>query len=148
MNKVMLIGRLVVKPELRYTNSNIANTRFTIAVDRPYSKDDGQKGVDFINVVARTKSAENICNYLDKGSQIAIEGRIQTGNYTDQNGNKRTSFEIMAQNVQFLGRKDNSANIETNNVENDNSTSDEDVFSQFGEQVNIDDNFLEDDFLE
>lgn len=135
MNCVNLIGRLVAKPELRYTSSNIANTRFTIAVDRPFQSD-GQRGVDFINIVAWRKSAENICDYLDKGSQIAIEGRIQTGNYTDSDGNNRKTFEVMAQNVQFLGNKKTS---DENTIEQSES----DPYEEFTEQVELDDNFLD-----
>lgn len=130
------IGRLVAKPELRYTSSNIANTRFTIAIDRPFTSD-GEKNTDFINCVAWRKTAENICSFMDKGSQIAIEGRIQTNNYTDKDGNNRTSFEVMTSNVQFLGNKRN------DNVEENTTEQSSDPFEEFGEQVTIDDNFLE-----
>ncbi|MEI3530124.1 MAG: single-stranded DNA-binding protein [Bacilli bacterium] len=134
MNCVNLIGRLVAKPELRYTSSNIANTRFTIAVDRPFQSD-GQRGVDFINVVAWRKSAENICDYLDKGSQIAIEGRIQTGSYTDTDGNNRKTFEVMAQNVQFLGSKRASEDSSEENVT--------DPYQEMSDEIDIDNNFLD-----
>lgn len=129
------IGRLVAKPELRYTSSNIANTRFTIAIDRPFTSD-GEKNTDFINCVAWRKTAENICNFMDKGSQIAIEGRIQTNNYTDKDGNNRTSFEVMTSNVQFLNSKRTNDETTTESVKSD---PDED----FGNQIEIDDNFLD-----
>lgn len=129
------IGRLVAKPELRYTSSNIANTRFTIAIDRPFTSD-GEKNTDFINCVAWRKTAENICNFMDKGSQIAIEGRIQTNNYTDKDGNNRTSFEVMTSNVQFLGSKRTNDETTTESVKSD-------PYEDFGNEVEIDDNFLD-----
>lgn len=131
------IGRLVAKPELRYTSSNIANTRFTIAVDRPYQSD-GQRGVDFINVVAWRKSAENICDYLDKGSQIAIEGRIETGTYTDSDGNNRKTFEVIASNVQFLShKKGNELEKEEQPLSN--------PYEEFGNEIDISNIELDDD---
>lgn len=129
------IGRLVARPELRYTSSNIANTRFTIAIDRPFTSD-GEKNTDFINCVAWRKTAENICNFMDKGSQIAIEGRIQTNNYTDKDGNNRTSFEVMTSNVQFLNSK-------RTNDETTVESAESDPYEDFGNQIEIDDNFLD-----
>ncbi len=141
-NKVTLVGRISTDLELKQTQNGKSYCRFNLAVNRM------NEGTDFIPVTLWGKSAESTVTYQKKGSLILIDGSINIGNYTDSNGNKRTSFEVIAQNVQFLGSKNSSANVETNNDEIDNSTSDEDVFSQFGEQVNIDDNFLEDDFLE
>ena len=81
MNKVFLIGRLTRDPELRYTGSNIATTRFTLAVNRPFQSQNGEQGTDFINVVVWRKQAENVKKYCTKGSLVAVEGRIQTGSY-------------------------------------------------------------------
>ena len=86
MNRVMLIGRLTAKPELRYTGSNIPYSRFSIAINRTFSNNQGQRETDFINVVVWRKQAENVCNFLDKGSLVAVEGRLQTGNYDDKDG--------------------------------------------------------------
>ena len=105
MNKAMLIGRITTKPELRTTSSGTPYTRFSIAINRQYANEDGERETDFINILVWRKKAENVCNYLDKGSQVAIEGGIQTGSYTDKDGNYRTSFEIVADNVQFLEKK-------------------------------------------
>ena len=105
MNKAMLIGRITTKPELRTTSSGTPYTRFSIAINRQYANEDGERETDFINILVWRKQAENVCNFLDKGSQVAIEGRIQTGSYTDKDGNYRTSFEIVADNVQFLEKK-------------------------------------------
>lgn len=101
INTVVLIGRLVKKAELRYTQSNIAVGTTTIAVNRPRQKDKEQEA-DFINIKVWGKQAENIHKYLNKGSLIAIEGRIQTGSYNTQDGQKRYITEVVAENVQFL----------------------------------------------
>ena len=108
MNRVELIGRLTRDPELRYTGSNIATTRFTLAVNRPFQSQNGEQGTDFINIVVWRKQAENVKNYLTQGSQVAVEGRIQTRTYDDQNGNKRYITEVVADNVEFLGSKNSS----------------------------------------
>ena len=79
MNRVELIGRITRDPELRYTGSNIATTRFTLAVNRPFTGQNGEQGTDFINIVVWRKQAENVKNYLSQGSQVAIDGRIQIG---------------------------------------------------------------------
>ena len=88
------------------------------------------------------KQAENVCNFLDKGSQVAIEGRIQTGSYTDKDGNNRTSFEVVADNVQFLDSKSQRSN-ESQIPISDGVDIGNDTYSEFGESVSIDDNFLE-----
>ena len=88
MNKVFLIGRLTRDPELRYTSSNIAVATFSIAVDRNFSNAAGEREADFINIVVWRKQAENVKNYMHKGSQVAIDGRIQTRSYDDTDGKK------------------------------------------------------------
>ena len=105
MNRVMLIGRLTAKPELRYTSSNIPFARFSVAVNRTFSNSQGQRETDFINVVVWRKQAENVKNYLSQGSQVAIDGRIQTRSYDDADGNRRYVTEVVADNVEFLGTK-------------------------------------------
>ena len=111
MNRVVLIGRLTRDPELRYTSgSNAAVCNFTIAVDRGFTGQSGDREADFIPIVVWNKQAENVKNYLTKGSQIAVEGRIQVRNYDDQNGQKRYVTEVIANNVEFLGSKNSSSN--------------------------------------
>ena len=105
MNRVELVGRITAKPELRYTSSNIAYTRFSVAINRTVANAQGERGTDFINVVVWRKQAENVANYLDKGSLVGVEGSIQTGSYTDKDGNKRTSFEVYANRVEFLNSR-------------------------------------------
>lgn len=100
MNQVVLIGRLTRDPELRFvpsTGKAVAN--FTLAVNRVYSKD---KEADFFRVVVWGKQAENVANYLKKGSQCAVTGSIQNNNYTDKDGNQRYSTDIQADRVEFL----------------------------------------------
>jgi single-strand DNA-binding protein len=141
MNRACLVGRITAKPELTYTNSGVAVTKFTVAVNRNHTNAEGKREADFITVRAWRKQAENICKYLDKGSQVSIDGRIMTGSYTDQNGNKRYFTEVVVDNAQFLDSKKTEKSA--NNLQTDvNDT--EDVFADFGEQINIeDDNFLE-----
>lgn len=108
MNRVELVGRLTTKPELRYTNSQLPFARFSVAVNRTFSNAQGQREADFINIVVWRKQAENVCNFLDKGSLVSIEGRIQTGSYDDKDGNKRYTMEVVADSVQFLETKSQS----------------------------------------
>lgn len=103
-NIVVLTGRLTADPELKTTQSGISVTSFSIAVNRSYRS--GEESVtDFINIVAWRKSAEFVAKYFKKGNLIGIEGSIQTRKYTDKNGNQRTAFEVVANNVQFVESK-------------------------------------------
>ncbi|HIS38751.1 MAG TPA: single-stranded DNA-binding protein [Candidatus Onthousia faecavium] len=111
MNKVFLIGRLTRDPELRYTSNNTAVASFTLAVNRTYTNQAGEREADFINVVVWRRQAETVKNYLSQGSQLAVEGRIQVRSYDDQNGQRRYVTEVVADNVEFIGsRKDNNNN--------------------------------------
>ena len=103
-NLVVLTGRLTADPELKYTQNNTPVTSFSIAVDRRYKSGEEQE-TDFINIVAWRQTAEFITKYFQKGSMIGIEGSIQTRKYTDKDGKKRTAFEVIANNVQFVERK-------------------------------------------
>lgn len=119
MNKVVLIGRLTKDPELRFTTgeNSKAVVRLTLAVDR-YNTKTGEKEADFIPVVVWGKQAENVVNYTNKGSQLAVSGRIQTRSYDAQDGTKRYVTEIVADQfggVQFLGGKINNS-APTNDV--------------------------------
>ena len=151
MNKVMLLGRITAKPELRYTNSNVPFVRFSVAVNRQFNNQDGTRDADFINVIAWRKQAEVICNYFDKGNQIAVEGRLQTGSYDDKDGNKRYTTDVVLEQFQFVdpkGQKGNVDNVSPYDYQNDNNGSSDinvenDPFADFGDSVSIDDNFLE-----
>ena len=104
LNCVTLMGRLTADPELRTTTSGKSVVNFSIAVDRSYSKN-GNKETDFINIVCWKGTADFVNKYFGKGSMIAIQGSIQTRNYEDNNGNKRTAFEVLAREVSFCGSK-------------------------------------------
>ena len=107
-NLGVLTGRLTADPELKTTQSGISVTSFSIAVDRRYRAGE-EKQTDFINVVAWRQSAEFVAKYFKKGNMIGIEGSIQTRKYTDKNGNNRPAFEVVANNVQFVETKRDSA---------------------------------------
>lgn len=105
LNRVILIGRLVADPQLRYTQSGLAVTSFTIAVDRPFSSQSGEREADFIDIVTWRKLAETCANYLNKGRLVAVEGRLQIRSYDDQNGIRRKASEVVADQVRFLDWK-------------------------------------------
>ena len=102
MNKAILIGRLPADPNLRYTQSGNAVANFTLAVDRPFTNQGGEKGTDFIDIVTWRKLAEIVANNLEKGRLVAVEGRLQIRSYEDQNGVRRKAAEIVADQVKFL----------------------------------------------
>ena len=105
MNNVTLIGRLTADPEIKRTQSGTAMVRFSIAVDRAYTKQGEEKQADFINCVAWDKKAEFICKYFSKGQRIALTGSIRTGSYTDKDGNKHNTFDVWADSVEFCESK-------------------------------------------
>ena len=105
MNIVGLMGRLTFEPEIRVTTSGVSVLRFQIACDRAYQKAGEERKTDFIDCVAWRQTAEFIGKYFHKGSMIAVEGTIQTDNYTDKNGNNRKQVEVIANNVSFCGSK-------------------------------------------
>ena len=105
LNCTTLIGRLVADPELKTTNSGKSVATFRIAVDRAFVKQGEQRQADFITIVAWGNQALFVSRYFSKGSMIAIQGRIQTRNFEDGNGNKRTAFEVVATEISFCGGK-------------------------------------------
>ena len=152
MNKVFLIGRLSRDPELRHTTSGTAVCQINVAISRPVAQG-SEPQTDFINVVVWNKQAENVARYLSKGRQIAVEGRIQTRNYDNNEGKRTYVTEVIASNVEFLG----SANDNTRTANNtgfdenpfdamepmmDTTSVDNDPFASFGEKVEISDNEL------
>ena len=113
MNKVILMGRLVKNPEVRQDASGaISMARYTIAVDRMRTKKDEDPGADFINCVAFGKSAEFAKNYLRKGTKLVIEGRIQTGSYTNKNGQKVYTTDVVIERQEFAESKAASSGVE------------------------------------
>lgn len=164
MNKVILIGRLTRDPELRHTTSNMAYTMITVAVSRRISSQGNGPDADFISVSVWDKQAENVAKYLRKGSQVAVEGRIQTRNYDNNEGKRVYVTEVVANNVQFLDSKSSTNGTNFNNVGNENNqmnnpspfdfetgttnqsmetvSVDNDPFASFGEKIDISDNDL------
>jgi len=102
LNRVILIGRLTKDPELRYTPAGVAVTQFTIAVDRPFSSQQGEREADFIPVVTWRQLAETCANYLRKGRLTAVEGRLQIRHYDNNEGKRVYVTEVIADNVRFL----------------------------------------------
>jgi len=154
MNKVFLIGRLTRNPELRYLSNNTAVASFSLAVNRPFTNQNGERTTDFINIVVWRRQAENVKKYIGKGSQVAIEGRIQTRNYDDKDGKRVYITEIIADNVQFLdSRKSNEQSDvspqdfnnlnqdEDNNLQQNDEGLTTDVsdepFAEFGETIEL-----------
>lgn len=105
INKIVLTGRLTANPELRYTTSNTAVTSFTLAVDRNFKNENGNKEADFINIVAWNKKAELIHQYLKKGDRVGISGRLQVRKYQNERGENRYVTEVVADEVEFLNSK-------------------------------------------
>jgi single-strand DNA-binding protein len=105
INTVALMGRLTYEPELRTTPSGVSVLSFQIACDRNYQRSGEERKADFIDCVAWRQTAEFISRYFHKGSMIAVEGSIQTENFTDKDGNKRKQIQVVANNVSFCGSK-------------------------------------------
>ena len=151
MNRVFLVGRLSRDPELRHTTSGMAVCQINVAISRR-SGAGRDPETDFINVVVWDKQAENVARYLAKGRQVAIEGRIQTRNYDNNEGKKVYVTEVVANNVEFLGSVSDNNRAQTAPEENpfDNAPIDEapvadvdnDPFASFGERVEISDSEL------
>lgn len=163
MNKVILIGRLARDPEMRTTGSGVSMTRFTVAVSRPFNPQaGGQPQTDFIGCIAWRRQAENIAKYCSKGSQVAVEGRIQTGSFDGQDGQRRYTTDIVCDNVTFLGSRGNadtssfgapsnsfpepnySQAMPSYNEPQDLPSTDvsEDPFKDFGEEISLSDDDL------
>lgn len=144
MNNVILVGRLTRNPELRTVNTmNGTNTTcsFTIAVSRQFSNQNGEREADFINCVVWGKQADNLCKYCTKGSQIGVQGRVQTRSYENDEGKTIYVTEILVSSITFLNTKTanqmeiNTNHIETNDVEVD-------PFKDFGNEVVLTDDML------
>lgn len=102
LNRIVLIGRLTRDPELRYTTSGIAVANFTLAVDRPFTNQQGEREADFIRIITWRKLAEVCAQNLGKGRLVAVDGRLQVRSYDDQNGIRRQVAEVVAETVRFL----------------------------------------------
>lgn len=108
LNVVVLMGRLTANPELRTTNSGISVTSFSVAVNRNYTKQGQENDTDFINCVAWRNNAEFITKYFAKGQMIAVQGSLRQNSYTDKDGNKRNTYDVQVDRVDFCGSKNES----------------------------------------
>ncbi|SFE63284.1 single-stranded DNA-binding protein [Alteribacillus iranensis] len=161
INRVVLVGRLTRDPELRYTPNGVAVANFGIAVNRPFTNQQGEREADFFNCVVWRKQAENVANYLKKGSLAGIDGRIQSRSYENQEGRRVNVVEVQAESVQFLEPRNASSgsggprndyesfagggnrNFGSGQDQNRNSTNlNEDPFSDDGQPVDISDDDL------
>ncbi|ADO59857.1 single-stranded DNA-binding protein [Paenibacillus polymyxa] len=154
LNRVILIGRLTKDPELRYTPSGVAVTQFTLAVDRPFTSQGGEREADFLPIVTWRQLAETVANYTHKGNLVAIEGRIQVRNYDNNEGKRVYVTEIVADNVRFLEGKrnseggnsaqgaSNSSYSNNNNSSSSRQNQTPDPFSDDGKPIDISDDDL------
>ncbi|BAK95159.1 single-stranded DNA-binding protein [Tetragenococcus halophilus] len=123
INNVVLVGRLTKDPDLRYTQSGTAVANFTLAVNRTFTNQDGEREADFINCVIWRKAAENLANMVGKGAQIGVTGRIQTRNYENKEGQRVFVVEVVAENFQMLEsrNKQNGQNNANTGASNNNA---------------------------
>lgn len=152
INRVILIGRLTKDPELRYTPSGVAVTQFTLAVDRPFTGQGGEREADFIPIVTWRQLAETCANYLRKGRLTAVEGRIQVRNYENNEGKRVYVTEVIADNVRFLesnresnrggNREESSYNGGNRSGSRGDSRNNQDPFSDEGKPIDISDDDL------
>lgn len=127
MNKVFLIGRMTSEPELRYTNAQTAVLRFNVALDRGKDKNGADKGADFPSVLAFGKTAENLSKFIGKGNRVAIDGHIQTGRYTKQNGDTVYTTDVIADRVEFIDWKESGPKPDNQAPEGFETIGDDDV---------------------
>lgn len=115
MNKVVLVGRLTRDPELRSTSAGISTANFTVAVNRNFKNKEGNYDADFVSCVAFRNTADFVSKYFKKGNLISLDGRIQTRNYDAQDGTKRYVTEVVVENVEFVGGKNENSGSSTSN---------------------------------
>lgn len=139
LNKVILTGRLTATPELKTTPSGVSVTQFSLAVQRNYRDGDKNYPTDFINIVAWRKSAEFAVNYFDKGQLMGVVGSLQSRSYTDKNGVKRTVFEVVADEIQFVeSKRSDSTDVQYGDVTADLSQAGNDTaFDECGQDEEL-----------
>ncbi|MCM3488806.1 single-stranded DNA-binding protein [Alkalihalophilus marmarensis] len=138
LNRVVLVGRLTKDPELRYTPSGVAVANFTLAVNRAFSNQQGEREADFVNCVVWRKPAENVANYLKKGSLAGIDGRIQTRSYDNNEGKRVFITEVVAESVQFLEPRGQGSQGNNDQQRNSGPYND-DPFANDGKPIDISD---------
>lgn len=144
LNRVVLVGRLTKNVDLRYTQNGKAVGNFTLAVNRPFKNASGENEADFILCQAWGKQAENLANYMKKGSQVGVDGRIATRSYDNNQGQRVFVTEAVADNVQFLESKGGQQSTQQQNTDNNTNQSQQSQQMPVseGEQIDIDDSDL------
>src|SRR5690625_2688312 len=150
LNRVVLVGRLTRDPDLRYTPNGIAVANFTLAVNRPFTNQQGNRDADFINCVVWRRQAENLANYMKKGSQVGVDGRLQSRTYEGQDGRTVFVTEVGADSVQFLepkgvsqNRRQEPSGLQPNQFQQpEEDPLEEDIFKNDGEPIDISDDDL------
>ncbi|RWZ54717.1 single-stranded DNA-binding protein [Halobacillus fulvus] len=158
LNRVVLVGRLTKDPDLRYTPNGVAVANFTIAVNRPFSSNSGDRDADFINCVVWRRAAENLANFMNKGSLVGVDGRLQSRSFDNQEGKRVFVTEVVADSVQFLESKGSSqgggnrggSGFQPNQNQpasnqfgsNQNNNKQDDPFADQGEPIDISDDDL------
>lgn len=156
MNKIMLVGRLSKDPELRSTSAGFNTTNFSVAVSRNFKNKEGKYEADFLQCVAFRNQADFVSKYFKKGSLISVEGRVQTRNYDAQDGTKRYVTEVIVENVEFVGGKNESSSQSTNNGYYSDAPANDDVqvdsqeveipssepYENYSDEVSLSDNDL------
>ncbi|MED4083887.1 single-stranded DNA-binding protein [Halalkalibacterium halodurans] len=141
LNRVVLVGRLTSDPQLRYTPNGVATANFTIACNRPFSNQQGEREADFINCVVWRKQAENVANYLKKGNLAGVDGRIQTRSYDNKEGRRVYVVEVVAESVQFLESRNSQGNSK-NRSQGQTEGNTNDPFAGEGQPLDINDDDL------
>ena len=146
MNKILLVGRLTKDPELRYTQSGIAVASFTLAVNRRFTNQNGEREADFINCVAWQKAAEFVANYFKKGQQMGLEGRLQVRSYEENDGQRRWVTEVVADQIEFVGSRESGSNSGNSTGGSSgcshNSSGTDNPYEGLGQEIVFDDNEL------
>lgn len=145
INRTILVGRLTRDVDLRYTPTGVAVANFTIAVNRPFKSKDGEQDADFINCVVWRKPAENLANYMKKGNQIGVDGRLQSRSYEGNDGKTVFVTEVVADSVQFLeskGSKQSDSPEKRNSPPSQDNTSAGNPFKNDAEPIDIHDDDL------
>lgn len=144
INRVILTGRLTKDPELRYTSNGTAAGTFSLAVNRQFTNSNGDREADFINCVIWRKSAENFANFTHKGSLVGIDGRLQTRNYENQQGQRVYVTEVVVDNFSLLEKRtsDNSSANQTQSGSNQTQNKPADPFENKGQAIDISDDDL------
>lgn len=146
MNKILLVGRLTKDPELRYTQSGTAVASFTLAVNRRFANQSGEREADFINCVAWNKAAEFVANYFKKGQLMGLEGRLQVRNYEGNDVQRRWVTEVVAEQIEFVGSKDSGSNSSNSaggsSGGGHNSSGTDNPYEGLGQEVMFDDSDL------